>query len=214
MLSLINKFESSWLEYKGQVIDSYALPESTTLLDDTLEISFPFIPEKNEELNNIAANKDFEVVSDRKMQATFRQIATIPKTTVNNYTQLPYRIDRDPNKQVIAYSPAFEDGLVVVDNSDQKPLSPLEIRFIKDTEFECNSSLAGKEVVLICPIIFNRYVKSLAGVIDDSLIVHLASLNEHQTLSGQVEACRFDELHSPIRTIKIVNVKEIAREPI
>ncbi len=208
---LVDNIVSAWIAYKDKPINVYALSERIVYKEDLLQLEFPFDPATCEELNCIVSGVDYTIESDYPTKICFINDVRRSPFILNNYTRLPYKIDRSPEaRDIIAYTDEEEE--IIVCENKTTPLKHNQIRFIDDTKVECSQNLIGKRIKVSCSILIKRWVNNLSQKINTPLKCFLANNSELQVLQGDLVVANSVDLYAPTRIVSLKNLQQLSRE--
>jgi hypothetical protein len=180
---LIENIQAAWISYKNEIINAYANCNRSTFSPNLIRLNFPYDPAYSEELNCIVKGVDYTISSDHPLKICFTTKVNSSPSPINNYTRLPYSIDRScPDRPLLAYTGEGKEVTV----KDEGALSKGEIRFLKDDLIQCSPDLIGKTINISCSIKIKRWVNDLPQKITERIHCYLASPQWCQVLTGNL----------------------------
>lgn len=211
LIELLDNIASAWIAYKEQAINVYAYCDRIVYKEDFLQLEFPFDPANCEELNCIVSGVDYTIERDHPTKICFINDIRRSPFILNNYTRLPYKIDRSPEaRDILVYTDEEEEITICEDKTT--PLKHNQIRFLDDQKVECSQNLIGKQIKVSCSILIRRWVNNLSQKINTPLKCFLANSEELQIISGNLVVSSGVDLHSPTRIIRFNELQQLSRE--
>lgn len=214
MINLIEDIQVAWISHQGQTIDLLADIGDSSFHPSQISLTFPYNPVRAEELNCLVLGIGYEIIPDYPLKICFATKVLGSPFTINNYTRLPYCIDRGINSRPILVFTSDQQEVEIVSD----PLSPLkrrQVRFIDDYQVECSPDLIGEVVNISCSILIKRWIQEQRKIRVSSLCCNLASQDYLQVIEAKLLVQPQVNLQSSRRVIVLSpkDVKELSELP-